>query len=400
MTSLLSLSSTIISYAPVVNRQRVAIAARAHLLAPSGRGGSLADLYQEFVRISPADAPTLLLAAQGLTVGEDLLEIAPASNLWIELPAERVAEADGEALVAALHERGFRMVLAGRPLRELPAALLPAFAMSLIHVSNDRRLKDPAARLAPQTVRRSIPYAQLGVGSIDLMERCFDTGAEAIVGWPFEDTAAHSRPMSSSPEFATVARLLRLIDKGADPGEMEVLIRRDPALAYRLLRYINSAAFGLRVEIQSFRHAVMMLGMSKLKRWLMLLLATSGQQPNLRPVMFASFRRGLLLERLIGQDQEESMRDELFILGVFSFLDKLFQDSLSELLGTLSVPERVAEALIDGRGPYAPYVRIAQLVEQGPSPELPDAVEGAVLSMEQCNRAVLEALLTPDLPPD
>jgi c-di-GMP-related signal transduction protein len=38
------------------------------------------------------------------------------------------------------------------------------------------------------------------------------------------------------------------------------VLKNDPTLAFRLLRYINSPAFGLSVEISSFRHALMILG--------------------------------------------------------------------------------------------------------------------------------------------
>jgi c-di-GMP phosphodiesterase len=250
--------------------------------------------------------------------------------------------------------------------------------------------------LAP-SVKRSIPYAQVGVQSIAMMERCFATGAFAVVGWPFEDTLKHAGSVNTNPDFTTISRLIQLIDKGGDVTDMEALIRRDPALAYRLMRYINSPGFGLRVEIQSFRHAVMMLGYAKLRRWLTLLVTTSCKDANMRPIMFASFRRGLFLEHLIGSDQDQSMRDEVFILGVFSLLDKLFKEPFEKLFSVLHVPERVQETLIGGTGPYALYLAIAEAVEQGPSASLPEKLMSAVMSIEQCNKAVVRSLMTSDL---
>lgn len=394
-----SLSNSVIGYAPLVNRQRQAIAARTHIQPMAVGAASHGKLYQELVAASPADAPTLLMAVQGQALTEDILSIEPVDWIWIEVPATFVSVPAGEQLVVEMRRRGFTMVLNGRPEGELSAALLASFKLALIHVDTDRRLKEPVVPNAahPMAAKRNMPYAQLGVQSIAMMERCFATGATAVVGWPFEDSAKHTTSVTTNPDFATLTRLLQMVDKGEDVSAMEGVIRRDPALAYRLLRYINSPAFGLRIEIQSFRHAVMMLGYAKLRRWLMLLLATSSKQPNLRPIMFASFRRGLFLEHLVGQDQDESMRDELFILGVFSFLDKLFKEPFDRLLTQLNVPERVYEALTSRTGPYAAYVAIAQAIEQGPSASLPDQLTDAVMSMEQCNRAVMRALLTPDL---
>ena len=110
---------------------------------------------------------------------------------------------------------------------------------------------------------------------------------------------------------------------------------RDPSLAFKLLRYINSPAFGLRVEISSFRHAIMLLGYQRLKRWLALLLATASKDVNLRPVMFAAVRRGLLMEELVAGSGDEEMRSEMFICGVFSLLDRMFQESFAKLLGSI-----------------------------------------------------------------
>ena len=61
------------------------------------------------------------------------------------------------------------------------------------------------------------------------------------------------------------------------------VLKRDPALSFKLLRYINSAGFGLSCEVQSIRHAVSILGMQPLYRWLSLLLVTAGTGPTAPP---------------------------------------------------------------------------------------------------------------------
>ena len=202
-----------------------------------------------------------MVSVEGLPVNRALLDVPSLPSLWIEMTAETVEEPGGYELAAEdCIARVSGSCLNGRTKTPLPTDLLPAFCLSLIHIDNDRRLEMPAPNRLPQGVKRSIPYAQVGVQSIAMMERCFATGAFAVVGWPFEDTMRHASSAHTNPDFATITKLIQHIDKGDDVSEMEALIRRDPALAYRLLRYINSPAFGLRVEIQSFRHAVMMLG--------------------------------------------------------------------------------------------------------------------------------------------
>ena len=74
----------------------------------------------------------------------------------------------------------------------------------------------------------------------------------------------------------------------------------------------------------------MLLGYQRLKRWLALLLATASKDVNLRPVMFAAVRRGLLMEELVAGNGDEEMRSEMFICGVFSLLDRMFQETLRQ----------------------------------------------------------------------
>lgn len=391
------LSSVLFGYTPLIDRQRNTIGMRLPLVATQGAPMPAVDvLYRAFSSGLEMGVPPVLLAPEGDRLPEAVLSCKADPNVWLEVPAEFASTPEGTKLVAAMMRAGFRMVLRGRPPHPLSPQILPAFKLALIDFSEDRRLKEPAGAPPQGGHARSIPYASGGVRRIADMDASFARGATACVGWPWDDALEQASKKTANPDFTTITELLALIDRGADVGELELVLRRDASLAYRLLRYINSAAFGLRVEITSFRHAMMMLGFQKLKRWLALLLANASKEANLRPVMFASFRRGVFLEHLIGS-QDERMRDEVFILGVFSLLDKLFRLPFAQLFETLRVPENVHETLVSRTGPYMPYLRIAENVERGPTPELEDLLVDAVLSQQQCNQALLTTLAMPDL---
>jgi len=188
-----------------------------------------------------------------------------------------------------------------------------------------------------------------------------------------------------------------LIDQVHREEEIEALentLKRDPPLAYKLMRYINSPAFGLSVEISSFRHAIMILGYQRLKRWLALLLATASKDPNMKPVMFAAVRRGLLMEELARVSGDDEMRNELFICGVFSLLDRMFRQPFSELLKTIPVPERVYQALADHTGPYEPYFQLVQAMEGTDLYEIKDAAGNLMMGFDDINLSLIKAMMT------
>ena len=91
-------------------------------------------------------------------------------------------------------------------------------------------------------------------------------------------------------------QLLRELN-GADPDldVIEELLRHDPSLSFQIIRYLNSAAFGLRSRVQSIRQAVFMLGQSGLRTWAtVVILADAGSERPLELIV-TSVARGPLL---------------------------------------------------------------------------------------------------------
>ncbi|MBV8123192.1 MAG: histidine kinase, partial [Paucibacter sp.] len=146
------------------------------------------------------------------------------------------------------------------------------------------------------------------------------------------------------------------------------------------------------VEVSSFRHAIMLLGYPRLKRWLALLLTTASKDHAMRPIMYGALRRGLLMEELAKSMNDTELRDEMFICGLFSLLDHMLKQPFARLLPSIPVPDRVREALIDHRGPFAPYLDLVRAIEDESVFDFRSAAERLMLSAEEINRAVVNAL--------
>ena len=312
----------------------------------------------------------------------------------VEVPAFMAVDPANVEALRTLHRNGSTLLLKGRPLKELPREVLPCFQYSIIDLADDRRVGEIEP---PPAVSRAIAHVQSGVRTVADMEACFARGAHAVLGWPIDDavvtTSAARGKNVAAPGMQAIVELIHQVDKEESIERLEATLKRDPPLAFKLLRYINSPAFGLRVEISSFRHAIMMLGHRRLKRWLALLLATASKDVNLKPVMFAAVRRGLLMEELVRHSGDEELRNEMFICGVFSLLDRMFQKPFPELLESIPVPERVRQALADNAGPHQPYLELVHAVEGEALFEYRDAADKLMLSVSEINRAQLRALM-------
>ena len=69
------------------------------------------------------------------------------------------------------------------------------------------------------------------------------------------------------PPFPAVAqRVLALVSQeNAGIHELGELVKMDPSFSAELLRYANSALFGVRREVKSLAHAIIMVGMDRVK---------------------------------------------------------------------------------------------------------------------------------------
>ena len=130
--------------------------------------------------------------------------------------------------------------------------------------------------------------------------------------------------------------LMQLASALQDPtiqlADLEQLISADVGLSYRLLKYINSAYFGLRGRISSKKQATALLGIANLRPWATLTtLADLGDKP--RELFVTALIRARFCEQA-GQAKDGSPA-ERFTLGLFSVLDALTDVSMHTALQTL-----------------------------------------------------------------
>ena len=378
-----------LGYSPMVDRHRAITASRLTVF-PSrpDTTPNVADLLAAVAEVWPADGGRVSLNVVSETALHELVQFQPAPNVMVEIPAFMACDPANSAALQAMHAAGSTLLIKGRPLSPLPREVLPCFAYSIIDLADERRDGAPP----PGGSARTIPHIQSGVRTLADLEMAFQRGAIAVLGWPIDDVMATSGKGGSRPELQFIVELINRVDREEPADRLEQVLKTDPTLAFRLMRYINSPAFGLSVEINSFRHAIMVLGYNRLKRWLALLLASASKDPNVKPVMYAAVRRGLLMEELGRSTADADQRSEMFICGVFSLLDRLMGQPMDDLMRSIPVPDAVRAALVEEAGPYHSQLELVRAVEAESVYDIRAAAEATMLGLPDVNRAVLRAL--------
>jgi EAL and modified HD-GYP domain-containing signal transduction protein len=303
-----------------------------------------------------------------------LARILPRSQVVLELLEDQLID---DALLDAMEDhraRGYTIALddfAGS--EAIAPALEHADIVKLDVLARDRAaVQEDVARLAG----RGIALLAEKVETREDHEYCLELGFELFQGY-FFCKPERMEARSVAPNRLSILQLVAALqDPKIEIAQLETLVSRDVALSYRLLRYINSAFFGLRREVDSIGRALMLLGIDNVKRWATLsIFASVDEKP--RELIETALVRARFCE-LAG----EGNRDQLFTLGLFSVVDALMDAPMEDVIGSMPFPEEMAAALVSHAGPKGELLETALRYERGdfvpPADELGDAYLEAI----------------------
>jgi EAL and modified HD-GYP domain-containing signal transduction protein len=128
-------------------------------------------------------------------------------------------------------------------------------------------------------------------------------------------------------------------------NRLEGIVKRDMALSFKLLRYINSAYFGLSNKVSSIMHAIRLLGPRQFKQWASLLVMASMGSDKPDELVVQALIRGRFCESLAPMFGMKQRSQELFLLGMFSVIDAILGRPLEEILKDLPLSDEIKDAL-------------------------------------------------------
>jgi c-di-GMP-related signal transduction protein len=305
----------------------------------------------------------LFLEAAPALILSDMLATLPSNNIVLVINAGDCADGNVFAALQVLRQQGFGISLRWTDLAEPDKALLSL----LTHIELAFSKIDFAVLAQQYALIKQLPIHKVARNIVSWQDydTCVALGFDLLAG-PFQ---LMFRPDSASKGLNTsqvlIVQLLDMVRKNADVRQIEQVLKRDPVVSYKLLRYINSAGFGLGCEIESLRHAVQVLGYTPLYRWLSVLLATAGTSKSAQMLMQTAIIRARLAELLGDTFLPKAGTDDLFVVGLFSLLDRLLGMPMEAVLDKIQLPEAIGQALLAREGAYGDFLALAEACEQG-----------------------------------
>jgi EAL and modified HD-GYP domain-containing signal transduction protein len=332
---------------------------------------------------------TLFLQAVPGMLSTDALHDLPAQHTVLSIRTAELANPDTLAAVRALRAGDVGILLRNCDLARA-GNRLPSIA-SYVEVRFTGADVASQARAYAALKQSSVRMVGRPVTTWEDFDACAALGIDAFVGKLHLTPRPGPDVKGLNPAQTTILQLMQMVQANADVPKIESVLKRDAALSYKLLRYINSAGFGAGREIQSLKQAIGLLGYQPLYRWLTLLLATASTSGYSPVLLETAVVRGRLAELLGLAALGRADAENIFVAGMFSLLDRLLGIPMQEVLETIPLSAEIVAALLERGGRFGPYLALAEACELNSS--LVSSLAASLrLTPEEVNKAHLSAL--------
>ncbi len=267
--------------------------------------------------------------------------------------------------VRRLHEQGYRLALDDFVLTPETAPLLAEVDLVKLDVLQHGDGLESVVR-ACQTAGRQVLAEK--VETETQLTTCRRLGVAYYQGYLLERPEVLQGRSLSSGQTACLRLLQALQAPDVSLSTVAKIVRTDPGLTYRILRAANSASIGRASKVSSIVDALLVLGLTELRRWTLLLMVADLPPEAGAGVEAALVRAGMCEHLAAGTGAQ----DEAFVVGLVSSLGSLLGLSDSALLDALPLSLVTQEAVLEHRGPLGEVLSSVLSYERG-APAVPVA---------------------------
>lgn len=226
-----------------------------------------------------------------------------------------------------------------------------------------------------------------------MFELCVRLGFSLFQGYYFSKPEIVPGKKISSAQLVKT-QLLATLGKDFDSKELSAIISRDVSLTFRLLRYINSACFGMRRQVESVHQALTLLGQNPVRQWLMVVLvADMNPSHAAQEITFLSVLRGRFLEEVAkaATTSLDLPKDSMFLIGLLSRLDVLLGMPMADLMEQMPLDPLIQDAFLGKPNRIHAWLNCLNALEEGRFDEMQTKLHAHGIDLESAAKVRLAA---------
>lgn len=190
---------------------------------------------------------------------------------------------------------------------------------------------------------------------------------------------------------ANYLRMLQAISQPElDHRLIENLVKSEASLCYRLLCYLNSAAFGFSSEITSVRHALAVLGEREVRRWVRLVVTLSAGQDKASDLVLSALVRARFCELLAPRIAHGD--SDLFLMGLLSMMDVIMDTTMQNVLENVAIDQESRSVLLGSASRLRPLYQLMLAHESGEWAKAAELARQLSLRPEETGKAYWDAM--------
>lgn len=176
---------------------------------------------------------------------------------------------------------------------------------------------------------------------------------EAIsYGYTYFQGYFFSKPSIISAKDIPVNKLahMKILDNlnNMDFEDLEVLIKQDVALSYKLLKTVNSSFYGFKNKVGSIKQAMSLIGEEEMFKWVYIIIVNSISEDVPNELVKTSLIRAKFCEEIAIKTKLHKYKFNVYITGLLSVIDVMLDIPMKEAIKNLAVPDEVKYALLGG----------------------------------------------------
>lgn len=313
------------------------------------------------------------------TLSSDKLIFVPVNNISVFADIDSQCNAPHERLtllmnntiqpadiyinrLKELKEKGYKLAI-----RKLPVSRFEEYKEILKLMDyilfDEKKIAIDKAKIYFDMLYPDIKLCAGNVGNMERFEELKASGGYSLYEGDFYRIPVTKGDNKVAPIKANYIQLLNMVnDDNFELTKAADIIGRDTALTILLLKMVNRMA--INSEITTIRYAAAMLGQKELKKWINTAVVKTMYSDKPNEITRLSLIRAKFAENLSGIFGMKSFAQELFLMGLFSVLDIIMEESMEEALKSIKVSSYVSEALISHTGKFAQILDFMECYEK------------------------------------
>ncbi|MDP5036095.1 MAG: HDOD domain-containing protein [Alishewanella sp.] len=229
------------------------------------------------------------------------------------------------------------------------------------------------------------------VETIEEFQQAMDQGFAYFQGYFFSKPEMMQAKALSPSQLALAELLYETSKADMDLVQIAEVFKRDVTLSYKLLRYSNSAIFRRRTEIDTIKHAIVVLGQAELKKFLSLLFTAQISTDKPAELMRMAMTRANFAEGLAALSGTVPL-EKAFLTGMMSLMDAILDESIESVMEKLPLSADIKDALVNKEGVLADYIRLIEYYETAHWTEATSTIKHLNLPVEKVPAAYHQAV--------